>query len=370
MMAMNMKKLAVVAFVLVLCPGLAASAATFSQYVAFGDSTIDSGWWAGALVGNCGPATAPCATGNTIKDDKIAAAIANGGTGAPVGVGLMSSQVLAAKYGLTANPANQPGGTNYAISGALSARVGTSGNLNPNDNLPSVVEQISAYLASVSNVANPNALYEISSGGNDRTYAADNFTTLADRQTFLSGQALALATAVKSLQDAGAQTILVRGAPGSATLPTFWTSALFDALTSVGVNFIGVDMVSLVQNVLANPTDYGFTPETVVPGVSGSATGSACVAGLGAVGWGQWCGNTTTPNPNFSHLRTATSEQTSFYSDDQHFSAAGQAIVAQYEYDLIESQLNPVPLPGALPLFAGGLSLVAFAARRSRRRAA
>jgi outer membrane lipase/esterase len=346
----------------ILC-GSSASASTFDAFFAFGDSSVDSGWWAGALSGQCGLVTAPCTTGNATKDAKIAAAIAHGGTGAPVGVGLASTQVLAADFGLTANPANQPGGTDYAISGALSARVGGSGNANPNSNLPSTVEQISDYLGSHSNIADPNAIYEISSGGNDRTYAVDNFTTLASQEAFLSSQASSLATEIHTLQTDGAKTILVRSAQNPGTLPDFWTTALFSDLTGLHVKFIDVDMVHLVQTVEANPTAYGFTSATVFPGVPGSSTGSACVAGLGASGWGQWCADTTVPSPDYSHLRAANSEQTSFFSDDQHFSAAGQAIVANYELQLINSNIN-TPLPPGLPMFVSGLAVLGLLYRR------
>jgi hypothetical protein len=117
-----------------------------------------------------------------------------------------------------------------------------------------------------------------------------------------------------------------------------------------------------------SPTLYGFTAATVLPGVGGPPTNSACVAGLGAIEWGQWCGNTTTPNPNFSHLRAADSQQTSFYSDDQHFSAAGQLLVANYDLNLLEQTLNPTPLPSAPPLFAGALGVIGLLARRRKQR--
>src|SRR6266566_6624380 len=77
---------------LAICP---ASSATFSALDVFGDSTVDNGWWAGAFNGQCGAVAAPCATGNPPFDAKIQAAIAAGGTGAPVGVGLMNTQYLA-----------------------------------------------------------------------------------------------------------------------------------------------------------------------------------------------------------------------------------------------------------------------------------
>src|ERR1700693_2173466 len=83
-----------------------ASATTFTELDVFGDSTVDSGWWKGALIGQCGAVVAPCTSGNPIFDSKVQDPIAAGGTGAPVGVGLMNTQILAAKLGLAAIPAN------------------------------------------------------------------------------------------------------------------------------------------------------------------------------------------------------------------------------------------------------------------------
>ena len=93
-----------------------AAADPFNQLVSFGDSTLDSGWWSGALQGQCDSATTPCTTGSTFKNTVIGNAIALGGgvVGAPVGVGLMNTQVLAGSLNLpalSALPANQ-GGTN------------------------------------------------------------------------------------------------------------------------------------------------------------------------------------------------------------------------------------------------------------------
>jgi len=288
--------------------------------------------------------------------------------GAPVGVGLMNTQILAAKYGLTSIPANQPGGTNYAISGSLSVVTNGAGNLNANTNLPSTVGQISGYLgASITTPkADPNALYLISSGGNDVTYAQTNFSGSA-QTNYLSSQAQTLAGEIQTLQLAGAKNIVVNGLQGSGMLATDFTTDLFSDLTVLGVKFVGADIAGLIQTVENNPTLYGFTTATVFPGVPGSGTGSACVAGLGATGWGQWCADSTTPDPDHSHLRAVDSEQTSFWSDDQHLSAAGQAIEANYEFDLIESNID-TPLPAALPLFATGLGALGLLARRRKRK--
>ena len=296
-------KIAILAFS-TLCASQAI-AGTFDEFYTFGDSTVDSGWWSGALNGQCGAVMAPCTTGNPIEDAHISAAIAAGGTGAPVGVGLMNTQILASYYGLTSIPANQPGGTNYAISGSLSAVTAGFGNLNPNANLPSTIGQISSYLAAHGNVADPAALYLISSGGNDVTYAQNNFGgVVADEKAYLSNQAASLATTVETLQHDGAKDILVNGLAGSGDLATFFTATFKNDLSGDGVDFIFADINGMVQTVEADPTAYGFTAATVLPGVPGPTTGSACVSGSGT-GWGQFCADTTIPSPDYAHLRSA-----------------------------------------------------------------
>src|SRR5262249_30256185 len=228
-----------------------AAADPFNQFISFGDSTADSGWWSGALNGQCDGAPSPCTTGSAAKNTLIQNAINIGANGAPVGAGsLMNTQILAADFGLTALPANQPGGTNYAISGAVNAATpanGNIGNLNQNTTLPSTIQQIGNYLAAHGGAANPQALYVISSGANDVTFAIDNFSTLSSRETYLANQAAALANAIRNIQVTGAQHILVNGLGGSGTLATFYTQALFSDLSALGVNFIGADIKALVQ---------------------------------------------------------------------------------------------------------------------------
>ena len=140
----------------------------FSQFLGFGDSSIDSGAFQ----------YLPTSNGN--RNIRIQSAVANGGTGAPVGVGLMNSQDLAGDFGLTANTAYGPGGgTNYAIPGALDAAIsdnGFNGNINNGAGLIATADQISTYLSSTKDAngiahADPNALYLISSGANDVSYA-------------------------------------------------------------------------------------------------------------------------------------------------------------------------------------------------------
>ena len=287
---------------------------------------------------------------------------------APVGVGLMNTQVLAAKLGLSAIPANQPGGTNYAISGSKDAVSGGLGSLQPNRTCLRTVQQMSSYLAQHGGAANATALYLISSGGNDITFATNNFNTLASKEAYLASQAAALVAGIQSLKTSGAQNFLVYSVGGTGILADFYNQTLVSDLAAANVSVTLADIAGSISTVEADPAAYGFTAATVMPGVGGANTGSACVAGVGASGWGQFCGNTTKPVLEFSHLRSADSEQTSFWSDDQHLSARGQEIEADYVYSLVVQ--GDVPEPSTWAMLIVGFAGVGCMAYRRRNRPA
>jgi outer membrane lipase/esterase len=344
-----MRQLTVVLAVATLGSGTAHAQQFTGAYV-FGDSSVDSGWWAGAFAGQCDGAPSPCIPAipppNTQKNRKISNAIDAGSDGSPVGSGeLMNSELLAGYFGLTAAPANQPGGTNYAISGSTNSdATGGQGNVNQNPLLPSTVEQIANYLDANGGVANPSGLYLISSGGNDISYIQDLTPSGIQRRAFMDAQADALIEGITALHDAGARTFIVNsnhGPGGPGSLGEFYTRELWTGLAAAGINFVPADISAMVRTVRADPTRFGFTAATVMPGVvdGGTSTGSACIIHSGAAGpqagWGQWCVNTTTPSEDYAYLASADAQQTYFYSDDQHFSAAGQKIEADYVYSLV-----------------------------------
>jgi|EndMetStandDraft_5_1072996.scaffolds.fasta_scaffold04813_6 outer membrane lipase/esterase len=322
------------------------NAQDFSQVIIFGDSSVDGGWWQGAYAGQCDGMSTSCTPANdTAKSRIIGRAVAAGHDGAPVGSGeMMNSELLAGRFGLTADPANQPGGTNYAISGATNSEAADGGNVNMNKSLPSTTQQMARYLAVNGGAANSSALYLISSGGNDISFIRDEPGNGTTRRAFLDAQADALIDGVEMLRDAGARYFVVdsvHGAGGAGTLGEFYTQQLWTGLADAGINFIPADISAMVRGVQADPTRFGFTAATVNGGVviGGTSTGSACVIQSGAagptVGWGQWCVNTTTPSSQYAYLASADAQQTYFYSDDQHFSAAGQQIEADYVFSLI-----------------------------------
>ena len=109
---------------------------SFSQFLAFGDSNIDSGYFFTHAISN----------NSTLQTHYNAAKAAGGGLPTSIG-GTMNSQLLAADYGLTAIPVGEAGGTNYAASGATVIGALT------NSLAPSVTSQIQTYLASTNGVA-------------------------------------------------------------------------------------------------------------------------------------------------------------------------------------------------------------------------
>ena len=147
-------------------PG-AACAAGFDRFVGFGDSTMDSGYF---LYNSTGGSLAPVLIGTSTStmNAAITDSASAGGTGTFTGPGVMNTTLSAARFGLTALPVRSPsvGGTNYA-NGSVQTVSYTMSPLGNNYssgftlNVPTSV-QISNYLASVNNVADPHALYMIS----------------------------------------------------------------------------------------------------------------------------------------------------------------------------------------------------------------
>ncbi len=307
-----------------------AFAQNYNQFIAFGDSTTDSGWLANPAYKLGGP---------TAFDSNTAAAVAAGGNAHWTGPGPNNSQILAGFFGLTANPANTPGGTNYAIGGSFDnsgPTVPAPGytqytNFNqilygapvPNPALPSTSQQIDNYLASVGGHANPNALYLISSFGNDGLAALDlgliPTHPLETAAYFLADQQ-ALANRIAALQDAGARYIIVANQygdfAGKVVEDNIWTD-----LAALKVKFIPADTNAVIAAVEANPAPFGilFTSPSQ-PACNPSLLPSLAPLAL-------WC---TTAD-----LVTPDALQTHLFADAAHLTEAGQIIIADYYYSLL-----------------------------------
>jgi outer membrane lipase/esterase len=332
---MELLKKGLLASAALLCFTHIAWSQNFNQFLAFGDSTIDSGWFANARL-------APTANAS---DSANAAAVAAGGNARFTGPGLGNAQILAGFFGLTANAANTPGGTNYAIGGAFNQAAPQpfgaytnillpSFGLPPNPELPSTTSQISNYLASVNGRANPNALYLIGSGANDAFVAAVLGLPRAVATPYLLGEAQALTTSIARLQASGARYIIVPyeyAPPAASSTAASYTLAIatatWNGLASAGVNFIPADTQSVIAAVESNPAAFGIThPITSYacnpPDVSSLLVGSNCAP-------------TATPSAAHGYLVDANATQTHLFTDGIHLTAAGERIVADYYYNLL-----------------------------------
>jgi outer membrane lipase/esterase len=319
------------------CSTKLAEAQSFNQLIGFGDSTVDSGWYTGASGG-------PHATGVSSTDAQIAASLASGGNAHPTGPGPNNAQLLAGFFGLSANSAWMPGGTNYAIGNSVDDVVPntTRGNQYPNPLLPGTTSQIENYLSSVNGHANPNAIYLLASGGNDASAALSAYGASSPAAVaYLLGEAQALANSLVSLQAAGARTIIMSNYyPGPSDNPdrTFYAktilSATWNDLAAAGVRFIPADTASVFAAVERDPLVFGITHDPHAVGPNAYACLPAIGSGLTS-GYGVTCAPTTAPSTTHGYLQSADATQTYLFMDGVHLTEAGQKIEADYFYNLL-----------------------------------
>ncbi len=292
-------------------------AAQYNQFIVFGDSTLDTGYFRYTT------------SGSAAFDAAMVTAVQQGNSGGFAGNGAMNTTMLAARFGLTANPIDAPGGgTNYANGGATTV-------LNHDSMVPDNVctlYQIQNYLTSVGGVANPNGLYLIKSGDNDITYfLGQSASWQAAHPTYLRDGAQELAVAISTLQKAGAKTIVVRNSYDSALFamsggdidPAYANNYAvslqlgvweWQYLHAQGVNFIPADNDSLFRFIAHNPTLFGFTTSSVLAANAPYASPHVIA-----------CFDQLTPAQQRDYL----------FIDGVHLTTAGQQIEADYTYSLI-----------------------------------
>jgi outer membrane lipase/esterase len=300
-----------------------AASQTFNQFVGFGDSTIDSGAY--RILASPGAG----ATYNALWPS----AVANGAGKPTSSPGLMNSEALAAAFGLNGLPYNQ-GGSNYATSGAKNVTINNAATGGFGAAVPTVT-QIGNYLAANGGHANANALYLISSGGNDIAFATGNSGVgpfPANPQAYIVSSANSRVSAVANLQASGARYIVVPnqpdsfpigGAAGNAAVRAdrlLYNQTLWSGLAASGVNFIPADVNAMRLAIVADRASFGFQ---FIDTTNVSCTQPAGVTSA----WALLCSsNPAAP----SHLVAPNADQTRLFADDQHFSTAGQKLLADY----------------------------------------
>jgi outer membrane lipase/esterase len=311
----------------------AATSAELNQFVGFGDSTMDSGYFRYNPTGGS-PSLPPGAPITTI-DMAIQRTVAGGGSGAFAGPAIVDTEQIAARFGLTAMPfiIGGGGGTNYANGSAQTVpTTAADGYLHGLYNNVPIVTQIDNYVASVHNVANPNALYMISYGGNDLIWLQIQGGSTAPLP-YIGSLANSLTASIANLQAAGARTIVVLNVyayaklvgpdgtltPANATVvdqAATYSAEVWSGLKAAGVNFIPADVEGALKYASQNPTRFGFTPATAL------ASSPAC-GPIPAI----LCAPAQLVSPN--------AEQTYMWSDVNHLTTAGQAIESDLIYSLV-----------------------------------
>jgi outer membrane lipase/esterase len=290
----------------------AAAATDFSKVVVFGDSLSDAG---NLSLSQGSPVPLRFTT--------------NPGT--------TTAENVAAGLGFTLAP-SLTGGTDFAFGGA-----GVVQGVAP---VPTLPQQMAMYLGANGGKADANALYQVWGGANDIFYLTGTST---NANVLAAGTATAAQTEVGmlgQLQAAGARYVVVYNLPdigktpasaaggpaaqaGGTQLALVYNGILstgISQLSANGLNVIPVDTFRLLNEVIANPSAYGFTNVTT-PACNGSSV---------------QCGPAGSGLP-FSYA--AGTDQTYLFADDVHPTTAAHAMLAQYV-------LSELAAPGQMSLLA------------------
>ncbi|HSD15884.1 MAG TPA: autotransporter domain-containing protein [Thermomonas sp.] len=292
----------------------------FSQTVFFGDSLTDGGFFRSLL-----PANVQNVTGQFTTNP-----------------GFVWSQYLADYYDSNANVAwkatgatpTLADGNNWAAGGA---RVGTD-SVGALGYTPSLASQYARYLSS-GHTVDRNALYTVWGGANDLFAVQAN----PPQASAIIGAAVgAQVNLVGALTQAGAQYILVPTIPDLGLTPSSraggavamaqgtalansYNTALFGSLASAGLRVIPLDTFHFLQEVVANPGQYGIS----------NVTGTACQPQITA--------QSLTCNP--SSLVDPGAPNSYLFADGVHPTSGAHKAIADFAISVIEGPRQIAILP-------------------------
>ncbi len=303
--------------------GASASATDFSNVIVFGDSLSDSG--------------------------NIALA-----SGSPVPMrfttnpGTTTAENVATGLGFTLVP-SLAGGTDYAFGGA--------GLVNNVAAVPTLPQQLQMYLGANGGQADSHALYQVWGGANDIFYLS---AAVADPNAVAAGTISAAQTELgllNGLQTAGAKYVVVYNLPdlgktpsaaaggaaaqaGATQLAVLYNGVLNSGIAQLsnnGLNVIPVNTFALINEVIANPSAYGFANVTAPACTGGSGSSIECGP--------QGSGAPVTYAPG--------TEQTYLFADGVHPTTAAHAMLGQYVLSVIHAP-EQISLLGEAPLASSG----------------
>lgn len=298
-----------------------ASATDFSNVIVFGDSLSDGG--------------------------NIALA-----SGSPVPMrfttnpGTTTAENVAAGLGFTLAP-SVAGGTDFAWGGA--------GFVNNVAAVPTIPQQLQMYLGANGGKADSRALYQVWGGANDVFYLS---AALTDPNAIAAGTVTAAQTelgVLGGLQAAGARYVVVYNLPdlgktpsaaaggaaaqaGATQLAVIYNGVLNSGLAQLsnnGLNIIPVNTFALLNEVIANPSAYGFSNVTAPACTGGSGSSIQCGP--------QGSGAPVTYAPG--------TDQTYLFADGVHPTTAAHAMLSQYVASVIHAP-EQISLLGEAPLAA------------------
>lgn len=228
-------------------------------------------------------------------------------------------------YGTSAKSIRE-NGTNYAVGGALAGDDTVNTAFGVNVTIPATTTQVANYLTSTGGKANPNALYGMTSGANNLLAAQQNPTNATALLTTTANQT---ASAINSLHNAGAKYIIAPNVPDVGLSPRVrdlgataqaattqatsgYNALLTSELAKSDANVIPLNMFHLMQEVAANPSEYGFS----------NVTGRAC-----SVSEAVLCNQNT--------LVEANANNSYFFADGLHPTGAGHALIGDYAISVL-----------------------------------
>jgi outer membrane lipase/esterase len=255
--------------------------------------------------------------------------------------GQTAAELVAEGVGTTTSPSIL-GGTNFAWGGAGVVNSLYSG-------IPTLQEQLLQYLSLTGGVADPNTLYEVWGGANDIFgLIGTSGITEAELITGTTTAATSELSLLSSLQQAGANYVVVYNLPNMGLTPSaleegttvagyltllsqLYNYNLSNGLTSLsasGLNIVPVNVYGLLNEVVANPTAYGFT----------NVTNEACGVGSSSVACGPAGSGAT-------YTYADGTDQTYLFADGVHPTTATHRLLAQ-------AVLSELAAPGQMSLLS------------------
>ncbi|HLX29347.1 MAG TPA: autotransporter domain-containing protein [Casimicrobiaceae bacterium] len=287
--------------------GAAKAAAQFSNVYFFGDSLTDSGSYKPLL---------PPGTGLFTTNP-----------------GPVWSQLFARRYGFEAIPADQ-GGTNFAQGGARVSQLPGVPDAPPTGSATPISAQVAELVAK--GPLNAHAIYSLWGGANDVFFQLGQLgagvITPAELQANVITAANDLVHQVGVLNANGARYIIVFNLPdigktpfgmGSGQAPqisaitNLYNTALIGSLDALGAPTIRVNIEGLLNEVLANPSAFGFV---------NNATPA--------------CGTTPSLLCTQANLVAPNAQNTFVFADAVHPTTATHAIIAQAVESMIEGPMK------------------------------